>query len=367
MRRILHGSAATAWTMLLLGVVVACRPTPSNASFKVIYHLNGGMNHAHNQTSYNNSSFPITLFEPTLAEHTFQGWYTNADFVGSQVTTLNSAQHMVFYAKWVNNRTGLVVQWRDSFLEPILNEEHWNYETGWGPFDIWNAGGNAEAQYYTKDAISIRNGLVLSAWKTSEYNGYFSYASGKITTQGKVAARPGTRVEARMRLPLGSRAWPAFWMLPVNNVYGGWAASGEVDIMEARGDRDNIVYSTLHFGGLWPDNIYRSAGAASNGHEVSYMLPKGGTIDEWHTYAIDWTLGGIAWYVDDIHIGTISNTLYYSVNSTRPSAPFDQEFYIIFNLAVGSDATPFVGGSGAADWERIEMNVEYVSLYKLEG
>jgi beta-glucanase (GH16 family) len=228
-----------------------------------------------------------------------------------------------------------------------------------------------EAQYYTKDAISIREGggLVISAWETREYNNFFNYASGKITTNDKITVRPGTRIEARIRLPLGNRAWPAFWMLPVSDVYGGWAASGEMDIMEARGDRNNIIYNTLHFGGPWPNNVYRSARAAGNNHEVTYTLPNGGSIDEWHTYAMEWTLNGISWYIDNIFIGTISNTIYYAVGSANPSAPFDQEFYIIFNLAVGSDNTLFTGGPGvgAVNWTRVEMNVEYVSVYKLEG
>ena len=30
--------------------------------------------------------------------------------------------------------------------------------------------------------------------------------------------------------------WPAIWMLPVNNTYGPWPLSGEIDLMESRGN-----------------------------------------------------------------------------------------------------------------------------------
>ena len=32
--------------------------------------------------------------------------------------------------------------------------------------------------------------------------------------------------------PGGAGIWPAIWMLPVDNAYGAWPASGELDIVE---------------------------------------------------------------------------------------------------------------------------------------
>ena len=56
------------------------------------------------------------------------------------------------------------------------------------------------------------------------------------------------RVEARIQLPYG-QGCTAFWMLPTDWVYGGWAASGEIDIMELVGHEPNIGDGTLHYGG----------------------------------------------------------------------------------------------------------------------
>ena len=51
----------------------------------------------------------------------------------------------------------------------------------------------------------------------------------------------------------------AIWMLPRDSVYGGWPRSGEIDIMESKGNDvylngsgqnvgNNLVASTLHWG-----------------------------------------------------------------------------------------------------------------------
>ncbi len=53
-------------------------------------------------------------------------------------------------------------------------------------------------------------------------------------------------------LPAGQGLWPAFWLLPQENAYGGWAASGEIDIMEAVNPGavgGNTVHGTIHYGG----------------------------------------------------------------------------------------------------------------------
>ena len=50
------------------------------------------------------------------------------------------------------------------------------------------------------------------------------------------------RVEIKAKLPKGDWLWPAIWMLPAHNEYGQWPASGEIDIMESRGN-DPATYS----------------------------------------------------------------------------------------------------------------------------
>ena len=41
-----------------------------------------------------------------------------------------------------------------------------------------------------------------------------------------------------LKNPRGDWLWPAIWMLPVKHAYGQWPASGEIDIMESKGNPD---------------------------------------------------------------------------------------------------------------------------------
>ncbi|PBP17597.1 glucan 1,3-beta-glucosidase [Diplocarpon rosae] len=78
--------------------------------------------------------------------------------------------------------------------------------------------------------------------------------SGRINTKKGGVIRYG-RVEVTATLPSGDWLWPAIWMLPVNDTYGPWPKSGEIDIAESRGNNhtyaqggNNIVSSALHWG-----------------------------------------------------------------------------------------------------------------------
>ena len=59
--------------------------------------------------------------------------------------------------------------------------------------------------------------------------------SARLTTQNSASIRYG-RVEIRAKMPNGDWLWPAMWMLPTQNVYGDWPLSGEIDIVESRGN-----------------------------------------------------------------------------------------------------------------------------------
>lgn len=59
--------------------------------------------------------------------------------------------------------------------------------------------------------------------------------SARVRTAETFAFTYG-RVEVVAQLPRGDWLWPAIWMLPVGDAYGGWPVSGEIDIMESRGN-----------------------------------------------------------------------------------------------------------------------------------
>lgn len=104
--------------------------------------------------------------------------------------------------------------------------------------------------------------MIITA-KREDYHGK-KYTSSRLWTKPGVA--PGFkgfstkygRIEAKISLPVGiTGMWPAFWMLPVHHTYGSWAASGEIDIMEAKGRHKNKSYGTIHYGGKWPKNEHK--------------------------------------------------------------------------------------------------------------
>lgn len=242
----------------------------------------------------------------------------------------------------------LALVWRDEFDGDALDPRTWFFETGDGSQYGIPGWGNNELQYYLPDNAQLEDGL-LKIEVREESIGAFRYTSARINTRDRFAFRYG-RIEARMRLPGGQGLWPAFWMLAQDSPYGIWAASGEIDIMEAvnlGAAGGNLVYGTIHYGGEFPNNL-------STGQ--SYLVPANAQ-DEFHTYAIEWDADEIRWYVDDVMYAMQNN--WSSTGGPFP-APFDEPFYILFNVAVGGN---FPGAPNASTVFPVTMEVDWVRVY----
>ncbi|SDY04397.1 Carbohydrate binding domain-containing protein [Evansella caseinilytica] len=244
--------------------------------------------------------------------------------------------------------------WSDEFDGTELDRTKWQYDTGNGFYSDgeWVPGwGNQELQYYSENNVRVEDGkLMIEAREetTTDEHGTYAYTSGKITTDGLFSQAYG-KFEARIKLPAGQGYWPAFWMMPQDDVYGGWAASGEIDIMENRGSEQNSVGAAIHYGGPWPRNIHAGG---------TYVFPAGQSTTDFQVYSLEWEPGEIRWYVNGNLYTKITD--WYSENGEYP-APFDQPFYLILNLAVGGwyggnpdDTTIFPG----------QMVVDYVRVYE---
>lgn len=116
--------------------------------------------------------------------------------------------------------------------------------------------------------------------------------SAIVKTYQKFSFKYG-RVAIRAKLPTGDWLWPAFWMMPRHSVYGGWPRSGEIDIMESKGNErlhngqgHNIGVeefgSTLHFG----TESHNSAWWAANMNRRS--PPNNGWNRGFHIYQMEW-------------------------------------------------------------------------------
>ena len=256
-----------------------------------------------------------------------------------------------------------------------LERAAWTYMIGNGSGYSGAGWGNNEKEYYTDKNTLVAVGedidggaLVIKAEKES-YNGS-EYTSARLwtmddgnLTKDKEAlyTKQYGRVEARIKIEPtegedATGLWPAFWMMPAYDVYGTWAASGELDIMEARGSNEHSVDGTIHYGSQWPNN--KAIGGHHSGEEF--------TTADWHTYAVEWLPGEIRWYVDDVCYYTTSDW-YATANDNATDftypAPFDQEFYILLNLAVGGN---YDAGALSDNLTEASMYVDYVRVYDLQ-
>ncbi len=145
--------------------------------------------------------------------------------------------------------------WLDEFEGDSLDLTKWSYQTGTGSSEGLTDWGNKELQYYREENVVVADGMLTIIAKEESFGGK-SYTSGRIRTKGKGDWTYG-RVELRAKMPVGKGLWSAMWMLPTDFEYGGWAASGEIDMVEFVGHEKNTVYGTLHFGGQWPNNLQK--------------------------------------------------------------------------------------------------------------
>ena len=276
--------------------------------------------------------------------------------------------------------------WSDEFDGDTIDPEKWSHETNcWG-------GGNAEQQCYTDrpENSFVADGMLTIVAQREDFTGSndpngeggeqvtLPYTSARLRTRDLAEWTFG-RFEIRAKLPQGQGTWPAIWMLPTTSPYNGWAASGEIDIMEAvnlktqsdapdaeEGDLESRVHGTLHYGGSWPNNVYSGA---------FYTLPDDANpADDFHTYALEWEEGEIRWYVDDVHYATQTSSGWYSqyevggeIIDAPMGAPFDEHaaFHMLINLAVGGNWAANVNETGIDESVFPQtLQVDYVRIYE---
>ncbi|WP_017609301.1 glycoside hydrolase family 16 protein [Nocardiopsis xinjiangensis] len=217
---------------------------------------------------------------------------------------------------------------------------NWNHETGdhgWG---------NQELQNYTtsrdNSALDGDGNLLITALDEGD-----EYTSARMTTQDNMEHQHG-RVEARVHLPSGQGIWPAFWMLGSDFPETPWPDSGEIDVMEYIGSELGTVHGTVHGPGY----------SGGEGVGASYDHPGGGSFaDGFHVFAIDWEPGSITWSVDGVPYNTIT------ADDVSGDWVFDQEFFLILNVAVGGEWPGYPDESTEFPQQ---MAVDYVRVYDME-
>lgn len=236
--------------------------------------------------------------------------------------------------------------WSDEF-EGVEGEspdtDNWTYDIGRGQ----NGWGNQELQYYTdrpeNAALDGEGNLVITARRES-FNGA-DYTSARIKTQGLFDQGYG-RFEARLKTPFGPGIWPAFWMLGSNFDTVGWPQSGEIDVMELRGQEPSKIAGSLHGPGY----------SAGNAISRSFTLSNARFDTEYHVFAIEWFEDRIDYYVDDVRYQRITR----EDVEDEGEWVFNQPFFMILNIAVGGN---YVGPPSDQTPLPQEMVIDYVRVY----
>ncbi len=224
--------------------------------------------------------------------------------------------------------------WAEEFdVDGPPNPDVWNFEIGNG-VDGW---GNLESQYYTEENAVVSDGTLKIDLIAEPING-FNYSSSRMTTLDKFDFQYG-RIDIRAKLPEGGGTWPALWMMGVDFPTAGWPFCGEIDIMEHRGNQQDVIHGSLHF----PGN--------SGGDAVTQTTDVPGVSEEFFIYTVEWT---------EEHIIFAVNNQIYHVFPNNPSLPYNQPFFLLLNVAMGGT----FGGDVDPDFERSTMEVDYIRVFQ---
>jgi beta-glucanase (GH16 family) len=236
------------------------------------------------------------------------------------------------------------IVWSDEFNQPdgsSPDPTKWSFEIGNGS----SGWGNHELESYTSSLQNayVSNGVLNIVAYTNSIGG-FSFTSARIKSQFLYYTPVYGTLEWRAKLPSGTGMWPALWLLGSNYPTAGWPNCGEIDVVENNGATPTWVQGTLHW-----------SGGSIGGQK--YTFPSGDSVTNWHIYDLSWAPSIMRFYVDG-HLWETDSGL---------SAPFNQPFFFIMNLAVGGD---YVGDPSVADIKAgtafpQTMQVDYVRVYEI--
>ena len=237
--------------------------------------------------------------------------------------------------------------WSDEFEVDSIDKNNWN-------FQVVEAGHfNDEWQRYTnssKNAYIEDGSLILKAIHESDVHAMGNYSSARLHTAKKQTFKYG-KIVARVKLPFSEGIWPAFWMLGTNiNENGGdtpWPQSGEIDIFELYGSKDDgVIEANLHYAD--------ESGSHADMGATSFKLEEGKFADAFHIFELEWDANRVAWSVDGVEYASMPIT-------ADELSEFHKEFFILLNVAVGGE---WAGRPDASSVFPQYMYVDWVRVYK---
>jgi beta-glucanase (GH16 family) len=231
---------------------------------------------------------------------------------------------------------GYALVWHDEFdLDGLPDSNLWIFEHG----PNWH---NNEQQYYTNKRLEncrIINGKMIIEAIPEVYDTR-SYTSARINSN--TGWRYGF-FEVSAKLPRGVALWPAIWLYPDEDSYGGWPKSGEIDMMENWSWAPETIYGTIH------TEAYNHIQGTQKGGAIEIPEP----WSEFYRYQLEWQPGMLKWFVNDSLFFTFEN------EGTVQTWPFDHFFHFILNVAVEQHAP-----GNESSWVKRTMEIDYVRVFQ---
>lgn len=284
--------------------------------------------------------------------------------------TFNGGDNWEFQ-QYVNNRTNSYVRNGTLFIVPSFQNDVIGDTNLYGPYTA-SAWGSEPADLCTSNEdygcerlSGVDGGVIINPIR-----------SARLRTVESFSFKHG-RLEARLKLPRGDWLWPTLWMKPTYQMYGSWPASGEIDLVEARGNANyapggiDKMFTTMHFGNYYPNDPFELA-------EANVTAPSGEDFaSKFHLYGMYWDNNTFYTYLDKdtnkifqidfteksfwqrgLDAGIWTNDMYNPWVGRGNAAPFDQEFYLILNVAVGGTTGWFPDGLGNKPWTNADPLAE---------
>ena len=258
----------------------------------------------------------------------------------------------------MQNQPARRLLWSEEFADHrdgSLSPEVWSFDIGDGSAVGLVGWGNNELEYYTEQSISVDDNLKITAQKIQEptelscYYGPALWTSGKIHTAGKIGFKYGY-LEIRAKSSEGAGSWSALWLLGKNLTDGvTWPACGEIDILENTGSHPFQIQGTIHGPGYSGENGLTKI--------IQAQTP---LSEEFNNYAISWNEDSIEWFFNGVSYNKISKT---DLALAGKDWPFNQEFYLIINLAIGG----WFPGEVDPDLLHSEFQVAWIKYYSENG
>lgn len=247
--------------------------------------------------------------------------------------------------------------WQEDFLPTPSggpDPTFWNFDHGDGTAEEIPGWGNKEREFYVEQNAKVGSGLTITAHKSDPksapdaYYGKAEWLSSRIHTVGKVEFKYG-RFDFEASTPTGGGSWPAIWMLGANISEVKWSDCGEIDIFEGAGNRPKEIRGTLHGPGYEADKGI--TGALINDVDLSQDV---------HTFSIEWLPDVITWYADSREYLTIRRS---DVESLGKAWPFNANFYLVINLAMGG----WFAGDVVDGFDQCEFVVHSIRHFAIDG